>query len=138
MMRFIPAFALGVLFLQMQAELLALPLLLGLGGAGALLLVLQRKLPVPFLWPLLAVLLLGFSWAGWRAQGRLADELPPAWEARDIELSGVIAALPQRFERGERFVFDVETVHTPQAVVPGRIQLSWYRSWEEVDDPGEA
>ena len=138
MMRFIPAFALGVLFLQMQAELLALPLLLGLGGVGALLLVLQRKLPVPLLWPLLAGLLLGFSWAGWRAQGRLADELPPAWEARDIELSGVIAALPQRFERGERFVFDVETVHTPQAVVPGRIQLSWYRSWEEVDDPAEA
>ena len=54
MMHFIPAFALGVLFLQMQAELLALPLLLGLGGVGALLLVLQRKLPVPLLWPLLA------------------------------------------------------------------------------------
>ena len=138
MMHFIPAFALGVLFLQMQAELLALPLLLGLGGVGALLLVLQRKLPVPLLWTLLAGLLLGFSWAGWRAQGRLADELPPAWEARDIELSGVIAALTQRFERGERFFFDVETVHTPQAVVPGRIQLSWYRSWEEVDDPAEA
>ena len=62
---------------------------------------------------LLACMALGFSWAGWRAEVRLADYLPESWEVRDIELIGVVAALPQRFERGERFLFDVEEVLTP-------------------------
>lgn len=75
---------------------------------------------------LLASLLLGFVWAGVRASWRLADHLPEAWEGRDIELTGVVAALPQVFPHGERFIFDVETVHTAEARVPRRIALSWY------------
>ena len=134
-MTFIPAFALGVLFLQMQAELFGLPVFAGLAGVGVVLLLLRRQRFSPLALTLLAGLLLGFSWAGGRAQWRLADELPPAWESRDIELTGVIAALPQRSGNGERFMFDVETVHTPEAVVPARIQLSWYHAWDETDDP---
>ncbi|MBP8120703.1 MAG: DUF4131 domain-containing protein, partial [Burkholderiales bacterium] len=37
---------------------------------------------------------LGVAWAAWRAELRLADELPRHWEARDIELVGAVASLP--------------------------------------------
>jgi competence protein ComEC len=62
---------------------------------------------------------------------RLADELPAALEGRDIELTGVVAGLPQELERGVRFEFDVE-----QAVagVPPRISLAWYRGRDDADD----
>ena len=65
--------------------------------------------------------------AAWRAELRLADELPAAWEGRDVEVVGVVAALPQDFSRGSRFEFDVETILTAGAVVPDRLMLSWYR-----------
>ncbi len=71
---------------------------------------------------------LGFSWAAWCAQQRLADALPPEWEGRDIAIVGVVAKLPQAYERGVRFEFDVERVLTPEAAVPRRIVLSWWGS----------
>ena len=87
---------------------------------------------------LVSCVFLGFSWAGWRAQARLADHLPEVWEGKDVELVGVVAALPQRFEQGERFTFDVEKVLTPDARVPRRISLSWYRSWDDLDEDAPA
>jgi competence protein ComEC len=66
----------------------------------------------------------GFSWAAWCAQQRLADALPAEWEGRDIAIVGVVAALPQSYEQGVRFELDVERVLTPGARVPGRIVLS--------------
>ncbi len=71
-------------------------------------------------------LLLGFGYAEWRAETRLADALPRAWEGRDIELNGVVASLPQINERGTRFEFDVDEVATAGARVPQHISLSWY------------
>ena len=71
------------------------------------------------------------------AQLRLADQLPEAWETKEIQLTGVVASLPQRFERGERFVFDVESVQTRDARVPSRVQLAWYRSWDDLPDTEE-
>src|SRR5688572_3536271 len=71
---------------------------------------------------------LGFSWAAWFAGQRLADALPPEWEGRDIAVVGVVAGLPQFYERGARFEFDVERALTPGAVVPRRIVLSWWGS----------
>ena len=70
----------------------------------------------------------GFLWAAWFAQHRLADELPQQWEGVDIQVIGVVAALPQPYERSLRFEFDVERVLTPQAVVPAHIVLSWWGS----------
>ncbi|MCB5190302.1 DNA internalization-related competence protein ComEC/Rec2 [Methylobacillus arboreus] len=70
---------------------------------------------------------LGFSWAAWLAHSRMADELPHAWEGRDIQIIGVVASLPAAHDRGERFDFDVEQVQTPGAVVPKRISLMHYR-----------
>lgn len=68
----------------------------------------------------------GFFFAAGQAQLRLADALPAAWEGRDIQLVGVVAALPQTQERGQRFLFDVEQIETPGAHVPQRISVTYY------------
>lgn len=76
---------------------------------------------------LLVCLLFGIAWAAWRAELRLADALPTAWEGKDVEVIGVIAEMPQSFAQGSRFRFAVESVLTPEAVVPDSIMLSWYQ-----------
>ena len=91
---------------------------------------------------LLCALLAGFVWAAWRAEWRLADELPGDWEGRDVEVTGLVDGLPEPSERGVRFAFRVENAAGP---VPRHILLSWYRSDREgaADDaaplvrPGE-
>jgi competence protein ComEC len=145
---FVAAFAAGIWLLQQQADLRGLPWLAALIGAVVLLLVLRRHLlkvetadrekSAPairrFAAPALLIVAaasLGFAWAAALAQLRLADELPAALEGRDMELTGVVAGLPQALERGVRFEFDVE-----QAVagVPPRISLAWYRGRDDADD----
>ena len=73
-----------------------------------------------------AFLALGFAWATFRADLRLADPLPREWESRDVEIIGAIASLPQVNERGSRFDFVVEKTVTPGAVIPQRLSLAWY------------
>jgi competence protein ComEC len=68
----------------------------------------------------------GFFYAAFSAQQRLAEQLPKVWEGVDVNVVGVVASLPVAAERGQRFVFDVERVLTPGAVVPSHIQLSTY------------
>jgi competence protein ComEC len=63
---------------------------------------------------------LGFAWAGWRADLRLADELAAEWEGQDVEVVGVIATLPQDFSHGTRFEFALESTLTAAAIVPPR------------------
>lgn len=125
-------FVAGIAWLQWQSELPAGESLLLMAGAGLMLLgvgwrVAGTRFPVC----LLAALLLGASWAGWRAQLRLGENLPEANEGRDIEVVGVVAGLPQAFERGLRFDFDVEGA---SETVPARISLAWYRGWRGQDD----
>ena len=128
------AFAAGVIVLQMQPEL---PPAWPWALAGLLL-----ALPAIHwrgAWParvvgVMACLALGFSWAAWRADVRLADALPAAWEGRDIEVVGVVAALPQDFSQGSRFEFAVEKVSTATAVVPQRIMLSWYQGQRDGEN----
>ena len=38
---------------------------------------------------------LGFAYAAWRAEGRLADALAPEWEGQDIALVGVIDGISE-------------------------------------------
>ena len=59
------------------------------------------------------------------AQWRLADRLEARWEGVDVPVVGVIASLPQPFDRGARFEFDIEQVAS-EAVIPARMLLSWY------------
>jgi competence protein ComEC len=104
-------FALGVVWLQQQA---ALP-----GGFGAAVLgvaiccaivvaiwglrsrgsvcVLCRRAGWCAVW--LAAVCIGFGYAAWRAQVRLAYALPVAWEGRDIEVRGYVEGLPTSMTR---------------------------------------
>jgi len=77
----------------------------------------------------------GFLWAAWLAQLRLSDALPVEWEGENIQIVGVVAAMPQPYERSVRFEFDVETVLTPQAVVPAHIALSWWGNAAREERP---
>ena len=87
----LPAFILGAALLQQQAQLwpagtlLAVPPLLLLAGA----------LPGTLRTAALMVLALffGFGWANLHAHWRMADELPPEWEGRDIRVTAVVAEL---------------------------------------------
>ena len=131
-------FALGVFLLQQQPELPSL--------AWAVLL-----LPVLVAWrwlslrgaALAAALLAnaifgatGFFYAAAWAHWRLADRLPPQWEGVDLAVTGVVAGLPQPFEGGVRFDFDIEQVVPAAARLPRRAALSWYNgaSREEFQD----
>ena len=123
-------FAVGVWLLQMQPVLppLALagwlaagPLLLLLLWGGDSLCRVLRHVVI-----LLMALACGFGWAAWLAHVRMADALPAEWEGRDIRLVGVVATLPQSYERSVRFEFNVEEVQTAEAKVPQRIVLSWW------------
>ncbi|WP_319244306.1 DNA internalization-related competence protein ComEC/Rec2 [uncultured Propionivibrio sp.] len=135
------AFAAGVMFLQQQAQLPGGALLAGLLSAAAVCLwIVWRRQRVSargrgWLLTVPAVFALGFAYAALRADVRLADALPVDWEVRDVTLTGVVVALPQRIERGERFEFAVETVQTAGAQVPRRILLAWYHAPDARDDP---
>src|SRR6266853_6773462 len=73
---------------------------------------------------------LGFAWAAALAHLRLSGRLDPELEGRDLVVSGVVAGLPQTFERGVRFDFDVEY---PETGVPRRIVLSSYGGFAQGD-----
>lgn len=137
------AFASGITALQMQGELPGAGVIGGLAllaAAGSFVSASRAHWTFRAL-SMICFALLGFVWAGWMAQQRLADQLTEAWEMKDIQVIGVIASLPQRFERGERFEFDVESVQVKGAsvngIVPARITLSWYHSWDDLDDTEE-
>ncbi len=122
---------LGAFALQNMQELPALSWGLwfgagALGVAASLWLRTRRRVCAGAVLALCCGLLLGFGYAGWRAETRLADALPRAWEGRDIEVNGVVTNLPQINERGTRFEFDVEEIRTGGAQVPKHISLSWY------------
>jgi len=124
------AFAAGVWLLQQQPELPALTWLWCL-VPGLALLAVQRAAGQGGLFVRRAITLTlafgcGFAWAALFAHARMADELPSEWEGRDIVVAGVVATLPQSYERSVRFEFNVEEVLTPQARVPSRIVLSWW------------
>ena len=131
-------FALGVIALQQQALLpplvwsawLAVPLAVALAAAWASRRSTSAVRSIAGIIALVSAAALtvgaGFFFAASRAEVRLADELPPAWEGRDIDLIGVIDELPQSVERGTRFVFAVERAVTEGAVVPSRLSLAWY------------
>jgi competence protein ComEC len=138
------AFACGVIVLQRCASLPPHPwVLLGASGCAWLLVVLaaDRHRPSPRSWPLIAAAipcaaLMGFGFAAWRAEARLADALAPKWEGVDLRITGVVDDLPQPVERGARFTFAVEQVSTPEASVPARVSLAWYAQRSKDDEEG--
>ena len=137
---FVLAFAAGIWLLQQQP---VVPDGIGLAGLLAIAfsaLVLRHRLQKSALalrravTPVLlacGAACVGFVWAAGFAHLRLAHELPQALEGHDIELVGVVSALPQELERGVRFEFDVE--QAPPGVPP-HVSLAWYRGRDNADD----
>ncbi|CAD6540281.1 hypothetical protein LMG27952_03601 [Paraburkholderia hiiakae] len=73
----------------------------------------------------------GFGYAAWRAELRLAQVLPAAWQTRDLYVTGYIASLPSYGANGASFLFRVESweankeAHKATTRLPQLIQLSW-------------
>jgi competence protein ComEC len=133
----IVAFALGIWLLQQQGALpgwttvLALVAAFGCAAVARRALVRRGRLAVPAAALVLASAGLGFAWAAAAAKLALADRLAPEYEGRDVTLTGVVASLPQPFERGVRFELAVEDAVTagPAPVAfraPERVLLAWY------------
>jgi competence protein ComEC len=136
---FILGFVFGAWFLQQQAQLpdaryawivplIALVMLAGQKFAP--------KYAANLGWAFLFVLAIGcgYNWAAWRADVRMAERLPAQWEGKDIAITGVVASLPQKTERGLRFEFEVEKVSTLEAVTPSHISLNAYRDTRSGDE----
>ncbi len=82
----------------------------------------------------LAVLALGVT--GLRASIHAGQALDASLEGRDVAVSGVIAAMPQRSETGLRFRLDVESAQQQGQTVrlPPRLYLAWYADRFAGDD----
>lgn len=126
------AFALGLLALQQAAVLPPSSwFLTGVGLAGLASVMawwLRRWRGWRIALLALAAAAMGWSYAGWRADLRLADALPSEWEGRDMVVTGVVASLPQDFERGLRFVLEVERSSGP---APRRVSIAWYQGFRD-------
>lgn len=75
----------------------------------------------------LAAACTGFGYAAWRAELRLAEALPAAWQSRDLDITGYISSLPSYGANGASFLFRVESWagHQGDARLPHLVQLSW-------------
>ncbi|MBL0252209.1 MAG: ComEC/Rec2 family competence protein [Polaromonas sp.] len=70
---------------------------------------------------------MAFGVTGWRASVYSAQALPAELEGKDIQVIGIVAAMPQQSEVGLRFRFAVEQAEIETAVkLPKLIELSWY------------
>ncbi len=92
----------------------------------------------------------GFGLTGWRAAVFQTTMLAPALEGRDIEVTGVVMAMPQRSEDALRFRLRIESARLggEPVMLPPQILLGWYATFggreppaaqaaEKGDDPSE-
>lgn len=108
------AYVAGVLCLQWQARLPALWPWLVLAVGCALLARQWRPGRVPLV--CLCAFCLGFAYAGWRAENRLAQWLPVTLEGEVLTVQGSILGLPQPSRYGPRFRLQV--TEAPPGVPP--------------------
>jgi competence protein ComEC len=128
------AWLLGVWLQLQQAEVWPWPVQAVLAGAGALGLLSCWAAPrLPHhactLLGVLALVLLAAGSTAWRAEQRLAEALPSSLEGQDLQVTGLVASLPQSNLAGTRFVFEVEsaTHHGRPVAIPQRLSLGWWR-----------
>ncbi len=87
------------------------------------------------IWLPVAVAALAFGQVGLRAVVFQSSGLLPELEGRDLRVTGVIAAMPQRQANGLRLQMDVVSAQADGVPVrlPPRIQLGWYREFGDGD-----
>jgi len=127
--------------LQLQQAQLNAGWLYALGAAGALvcagLAALARQRLVRDAATFACAVAFAFSACGMRAllfdDQRLASE----FEGRDLVVTGVVAAMPQRSDTGLRFRFDLESAVLEGADVrlPPRVYLGWYSNETGASTP---
>ncbi|MDB5801585.1 MAG: internalization-like competence protein ComEC/Rec2 [Rhodocyclales bacterium] len=132
-MRFlIVAFALGICWCQQQSTLPSeRPILWAIAALVPGCLLARRLGWRRAMWSLafIAAVVTGLAYANWRAELRLAESLAVALEGQDLVVSGYIADLPDRGERGTRFLF--HALQRPPGV-PENISLSWYADGKQA------
>jgi competence protein ComEC len=71
---------------------------------------------------------MAWSVVGLRAHVMLSAQMPPALEGRNLDVVGVVVAMPQRSESGLRFRFDIESalLEGQPVRVPQQVYLAWY------------
>ncbi len=91
---------------------------------------------LPFLFwfrqSVLSVFIVGLLWAGFQAQLRIEQQLPPDLAGQDSLLNGVIASIPEQHDKVLRFNFQPEN-----HAFPDEIRLSWYYPGKVLPGPGE-
>ncbi len=89
--------------------------------------------------------LAGAGGSALRAHWRMDDALPEILEGRDLQVTGIVASLPDDVGRGQRFKFNVESARggeTPLRLPP-TLALGWYDgdaddgSRRQIVRPGE-
>ncbi len=130
------AWPVGAALQLRESELQAMALYAACIAVGALLVVLaivRRRHQAMAVVAALGLALLAFGVTGGRAALRLAEALPTSLEARDVQLTGVVASLPQRTSNGLRFRFEVEqaTLNGNAVVVPSLVSLGWYHGFDD-------
>lgn len=78
--------------------------------------------------------LASFAWTSGRLQRHMDDRIPPAFEGREVTLTGCVATLPAVSAGGVRFVVDVTRVHPMDpGSTPRRVSLAWTRDFGDDD-----
>ena len=127
------AWVAGVGLHLQQRALLQVPEYAALACVGGLGLLAAWRWRSAFLAGLVGIALLAFASSSLRAGTRLADALPAALEGRDVQVTGVVASLPQRSASGLRFRFGVEgaVLDGQPVVLPTMLALGWYSGFHE-------
>ncbi|WP_305806573.1 ComEC family competence protein, partial [Stenotrophomonas sp. YIM B06876] len=84
-------------------------------------------------WRWMGALLLGMAWVNLQAGWVLARQLPPAWEGREVTVTGTVVELPEAEARRTRFRLRVDSGPAQPAPLRGRLlQLAWYDEFNAV------
>ncbi len=125
---------LGTAFQLQQASLAtdffyAAWLAVGLGVIGLALFLRRQSIQLAAVFMMVfAGCVVGFSLTGLRASAFEAQALAPALEGRDIQVTGVVQAMPQQGEDAVRFRLKVESARLDgvPVVLPPHVYLGWY------------
>lgn len=130
----IVGFILGIAWLHQQATLPNKTVLYGLTAVSAILFLLSfiplagsRFTIIKSVLRFASGLMFGVLWTSVLALGCLSLNLPNALENRDLAITGTVNGLPQPFEEGTRFQFNVEKAYKEgqRVAVPENLMLTW-------------